>query len=124
DAPISAERRPGGRIWVRLPVRVLGTDMFRAETSTLPADAFTSGIELPEDQIVGVRLYDLGGVLVHRPALFLIQLANATDMQVLMTVVDVAALGLTLGSGALVAEGATLGARVLLAADRIAFAVG
>jgi len=124
DAPISAERRPGGRIWVKLPVRVLGTDMFRAETSTLPADAFTSGIELPEDQIVGVRLYDLGGVLVHRPALFLIQLANATDMQVLMTVVDVAALGLTLGSGALVAEGATLGARVLLAADRIAFAVG
>jgi hypothetical protein len=124
DAPISAERRPGGRVWVKLPVRVLGTAAFELETRTLPTSVFTSGIELPADEIVGVRLYDLGGVLVYRPALFLIQVANATDMKILMTLADVAGVGLTLGSGALVAEGATATARVLVAADRVAFAVG
>ncbi|OLB65503.1 MAG: hypothetical protein AUI10_06385 [Actinobacteria bacterium 13_2_20CM_2_72_6] len=66
DAPISAERGQGGAIHVKLPVRVLGTDMFKAETATLPAEAFIGGIDLPETEIVGVRLYDLGGSMAAR----------------------------------------------------------
>lgn len=126
DAPISAERRERGRIWVRQPVRVLGTSTFRAETSTLPSEAFTSGIELPEDEIVGVRMYDMGGVTIYRPALFLIQLANTTDTTVLTKIIEVAGIGVTLGTGALASAGAeaSMLARVSLWADRIAFALG
>lgn len=126
DAPILAERRERGRIWVRQPVRVLGTSTFRAETSTLPSEAFTSGIELPEDEVVGVRMYDMGGVTIYRPALFLIQLANTTDTTVLTKIVEVAGIGITLGTGALAGAGAeaSMFARISLWADRIIFALG
>ncbi len=126
DAPLSAERRAGGRIWVKQPVRVLGTRMFAAETATLPADVFISGMELPEDEIVGVKLYDMGGPTVYRPALYLVQLANQTDTTILQKMVEVAGIGLTLGTGALVAGSAeaTLLARVALWADRAAFVLG
>lgn len=126
DAPITAERRERGRIWVKQPVRVLGTSTFRAETRTLPAEVFTSGVELPEDEIVGVRMYDMGGVTLYRPALFLIQLANATDTTVLTKIIEVAGIGVTLGTGALASAGAeaSLLARAALWVDRIAFALG
>jgi len=126
DAPITAERRERGHIRVKQPVRVLGTSMFRAETRTLPSDVFTSGIELPEDEIVGVRMYDMGGVTLYRPALFLIQLSNTTDMTVLTKIIEAAGIGVTLGTGALASVGAeaSLAARAFLWADRIAFALG
>ena len=126
DAPITAERRAHGRIWVNQPVRVLGTEMFRGDTQTLPVETFTSGIEIPEDEIVGIRLYDLGGEVVYRPALFLIQLSNETDTTVLTKIAEVAGIAATLGTGALGGLGveATMAARVLLWADRAAFAIG
>ncbi|MCX5001181.1 hypothetical protein OHB05_00870 [Streptomyces sp. NBC_00638] len=126
DAPISAQRRPGGRIRVHMPNRVLGTAMFRAETKTLPADTFIGGIELPENEIVGVRLYDLGGVLVYRPALILVELSNETTTTVLTKLAEAVGIGLTLGAGSLVGLGveATMAARVLLWADRAAFVLG
>jgi hypothetical protein len=126
DAPITAERRERGRIWVKQPVRVLGTSMFRAETQTLPPDVFISGIELPEDEIVGVRMYDMGGVTLYRPALFLIQLSNTTDTTVLTKIIEAAGIGVTLGTGALASAGAeaSFAVRAFLWADRIAFALG
>lgn len=126
DAPITAQRRERGRIWVKQPVRVLGTSMFREETQTLPSDVFTSGIELPEDEIVGVRMYDMGGVTLYRPALFLIQLSNTTDTTVLTKIIEAAGIGVTLGTGALAGAGAeaSVAARAFLWADRIAFALG
>ena len=45
-------------------------------------------------------------------------------MKELGTVGEIAVIGLTLGSGALVGEGTTVTARILLAADRVAFAAG
>lgn len=126
SAPITAERRAGGRIRVHLPTRVLGTAMFRAETSTLPAETFIGGIELPENEIVGIRMYDLGGVLVYRPALILVQLSNETSTTVLSKLVEAVGIGLTLGAGSVVGLGveATMAARVLLWADRAAFVLG
>lgn len=126
DAPIMAERRGEGRVWVRQPVRVLGTDEFRQDTRTLPSQTFTSGIELPENEVVGVHMYDLGGVVHYRPALYLVQLANETTTTVYQKMGEAGALGLTLGSGALVAGGTELGlgARALLWVDRAAFALG
>ena len=126
DAPIMAERRGGGRVWVKLPTRVLGTDMFRAETATLPVDVFIGGVELPENEIVGVRMYDLGGEVVYRPALVLVQLSNEATTTVLTKIAEIVGIGLTLGTGELVALGveASMAARVLLWADRAAFALG
>ncbi|MFI2508912.1 DUF4157 domain-containing protein [Streptomyces sp. NPDC018972] len=126
DAPISAQRRPGGRIRVHMPTHVLDTAMFRAETRTLPVDTFIGGIELPENEIVGVRLYDLGGGIVYRPALILVELSNETTTTVLTKLAEAVGIGLTLGAGSLVGLGveATLAARVLLWADRAAFVLG
>ncbi|MFE5689634.1 DddA-like double-stranded DNA deaminase toxin [Streptomyces sp. NPDC056512] len=126
DAPISAQRRPGGRIRVHMPSRVLGTAMFRAETRTLPASTFLEGLELPENEIVGVRLYDLGGVPVYRPALILVELSNETTTNALTKIAEAVGIGLTLGAGSLVGLGveATMAARVLLWADRAAFVLG
>jgi hypothetical protein len=126
DAPITAERREAGRIWVKQPVRVLGTTRFRGETRTLPDDVFIGGIELPEDEIVAIRLYDLGGTIIFRPALILIQLANETTTTVITKLAEVAGIGLTLGSGSLVGLGvrASMAARVLVWADRAATVLG
>lgn len=127
DAPMNAERRTGGRIWVNMPVRVLGTDQFRGETSTLPTEVFLGGIELPENEIIGVRLYDLGDVEpVFKPALFLVQLANQTDTAIASVMAEVVGIGLTMGIGEVVALGveASMAARVLLWADRAAFVLG
>jgi hypothetical protein len=124
DAPISAERRPGNRVWIKLPVHVLGTSEFRAETNTLPVQVFTSGIELPEREIVGVRLYDLGGEIQYRPAIWLVGLSNQTDTTIAEKVGEVAGIALTLGTGALAEAGAGTLSQVLLWADRVAFAVG
>jgi hypothetical protein len=124
DAPILAERRAGGKVWVRQPVRVLGTDKFREETKTLPTDVFIGGIELPENEIVGVRMYDLGGEVHYRPALYLIQLANETTTTVYQKMGEAAGLGLSLGGGALIGagvKGASWGARLFMWADRAAF---
>lgn len=126
DAPLFAERRPSGRIWVNMPVRVLGASLFREETRTLPTETFISGIELPENEIVGVKMYDLGGEVVFRPALVLVQLANETDTHSLTKVAEIVGIGLTLGAGSLAGLGieASMMARVLLWADRAAFALG
>ncbi|HEX5703552.1 MAG TPA: DUF4157 domain-containing protein [Pyrinomonadaceae bacterium] len=125
DAPIEARRVPGG-IWAHSYVRVLGTSEFRRETSTLPTDYFLGGITLPESEVIGVRLYDQGGIIHYTTPLFLIQLANATTQQVLEKIIEAAGIGLTLGTGALAGLGveATLAARVLLWADRAAFILG
>ncbi|MBP2324845.1 hypothetical protein JOF56_005230 [Kibdelosporangium banguiense] len=126
DAPVMAERRERGQIWVKQPTRVLGTSMFREETSTLPTDVFIGGVLLPENEVVGVKFYDLGGEVVYRPALFLIQVANQNDTQTLTKIAEIAGIGLTLGTGALVGLGveASMAARVLLWADRAAFVLG
>jgi hypothetical protein len=125
DAPIEARRERGG-VWCHSFVRVLGTDEFRAETQTLPTEYFINGIILPEDEVIGVRLYDQGGIIHHTTPLFLIQLANATNQQVLEKILEAAGIGLTLGAGALAGLGieASLAARVLLWADRAAFVLG
>lgn len=105
DAPISAQRGDRDAVHVKLPVRVLGTDAFREETDPLPPEVFTSGIDLPENEIVGVRLYDLGGAVVYRPALFLVQLSNETDTTILTKIAEAAGIGLSLGAGELIGLG-------------------
>ncbi len=124
DASISAERREHGRIWIKLPVRVLGTSMFAEQTRTLPSEVFTSGIEIPETEIIGVKMYDLGGIPVFKPALFLIQLSNVTDITILQNIVEVAGIALTFGSGSLAATATSRLGQLAIFADRVAFGVG
>jgi hypothetical protein len=126
DAPIIAERRDRGQIWVKQPARVFGTSLFRDETSTLPTAVFVGGALLPEDEIVGVKFYDLGGEVVYRPALFLVQVSNQNNTATLTKMAEIAGIGLTLGTGTLAGLGikAGLTTRVLLWADRTAFVLG
>ena len=127
DAPITASLKGKGKVYVKIPVHVLGYDKYRQDTKTLPTAVFTSGIELPENEIVGVRLYDEGGKVVYYPALYLVQIGNKSTADTAKTMGEVAALGLTFGSGALIgagAKGATWGARALLYADRAATVLG
>lgn len=122
-APVFASRRAGA-VWVRMPTAVLGTDMFRADTATLPGEVFIGGISIPEDEIVGVRLYDDGGRLVYRPALYLVQISNEADTQTAMLAAQAFGTGLTLGTDALLVGAAGRLGQALLWADRIALALG
>ena len=126
-APIFATLGARGMVHVKIPVAVLGTKKFAEEVRTLPSKVATSGLDLPADQIVGVRLYDFGGIVQFMPAVQLVELSNRQTRETIQKVVEVAAIAATLGTGALLgagARGATLGARVLLAADRVATAIG
>lgn len=125
DSPIMAERLASGNIHVKLPVRVLGTSAFRAETRTLPTDVFIGGIELPPDQIVGVRLYDQGGRIEFLPALSLVGFSGQATTTVYQKIGEAAAIGATFGLGGGVAIGAeaTWGARAILWLDRAGMAI-
>jgi hypothetical protein len=129
DAPIEAKRIGDGRIWVHQPVRVQRFEKFRQETSTLPAKLFADHIELPENEIVGVKLYDLGGVLQYWPALYLVQLSNETTATIGQKVIEAAGIALSLGVGTFAGAGveaasATWGSQALIWGDRFATAIG
>jgi hypothetical protein len=125
-APIQARRLKEGRIWVRMPMSVRINNRYKLETDTLPLETFTKGIELAENEIVGIRLYDEGRTTLYRPALYLVQISNQTVTQTLSKIGEVVGLGAGIGVGILVEAGveATLAARILLWADRLAMVLG
>lgn len=126
DAPITAERRPEGTIHVEMPVRVLGAEGFRDVTRTLPNEPFISGFDLPGNEIVMIKLYDLGGLVVFMPALYLIRLSNKTTTQVISAMIEAAGIGLTIGAGEFILLGAeaTMAVKAVLWADRDAYVLG
>lgn len=119
DAPIMAERLADGRIRVSLPHRVSGTDMFREEVRTLPRAVFSGGLVLDADEWISVKLYDEGGIIVQRPALYLLEISNQGATRTLHTIGNVIATTATLGVGG-AAQGASWGVRTLVALDRAA----
>lgn len=124
DSPIMAKLLPGRtRIWVKLPTRVMQTDMFRAEVKTLPFDTFIGGIELLVNDVIGVKRYDLGGEIEYRPAIYLLQIANASDQNVYSHIQEAVLVVATLGTGSLATRAGSWGVRALLFADRAAFAI-
>jgi len=130
DAPISAKRMPGGKIWVYFPSRVAKSKVFADEVASIKDNQlfriFTAGVELDENEIIGIKMYDLGGVIHYRPALYLIQLSNETVTTAFKKMAEAGAIGLTLGVGLVAGagvKGASIGARVLLWADRVGTAV-
>ena len=110
------------QIWINQPTRVFNSDTYAADVATLPQQVFAGGITLSQDEVIGVRMYDLGGHIEYRPALFLLRLAHQTDTKILETIGEVAAISASLGSGELAALGyeASTVANVLLWADRAA----
>ena len=101
--------------------------MFREETKTLDPDvASGSGIDIPEDEIVGVKFYDLGGAIKFGPALMLVEVANQSDVAVLEKIAGFSAVVASAGLGALAGLGveASLAARVLFFADQAAVVIG
>ena len=114
-------------VHVKIPVAVLGTDEFAEEVSTLPSQVATTGIDIPADEIVGVKMYDFDGKVQHMPAIQLVELSNRQTRETIEKGFELAAIAATLGSGALLgagARGATLGVRILAAADRAATVIG
>lgn len=123
DAPIMAERLSDGRIRVKIPVRVAGTSAFRAETQTLPSQIFTSGLVLDADEWVTIKLYDEGGIIVQRPALYLLEVSNQSDTRTLESIGTLVVTVGTFGVGGGAVGAVTWGARVLLFLDRAAIAI-
>src|SRR3546814_14762978 len=82
-----------------MPVRVLGTAKFKAETRTLPDEVFTTGIELRPDKIVGVRSYEDSGGREFIPALGLIGYSGRGTTHVYNKIGEAAAIALTFGIG-------------------------
>src|SRR3546814_9635359 len=103
-----------------MPVRVLGTAKFKAETRTLPDEVFTTGIELPPDKIVGVRSYEDSGGLEFIPALGLIGYSGRGTTNVYNKIGEAAAIGLTFGIGGARSEEHTSELQSLM---RISYAV-
>ncbi|MCB0186093.1 MAG: hypothetical protein KDE31_17610, partial [Caldilineaceae bacterium] len=120
DAPIMARRLDNGQIHVKYPQRVEGTDMFRAETRTLPRQVFTSGLDLDKDEWVSVKLYDEGGIIVQQPALYLLELSNVGDTSTLTKIAVVAVTAWSFGAGSGAAAG---GSRVIAFLDKAANAI-
>lgn len=80
-------------------------------------------LRVADDEVVGVMLYDEGGVVRFVPALFLLEVSNAADRHTLQKCGEMFALGLTLGAG----SGAGAGGRAvgaLVWCDRTAVGLG
>jgi Domain of unknown function (DUF4157) len=92
-------------------------EMFRNDLRTLGTwSDYHNGIELEPDRIVGVRLYDQGGVLVPVQALALIDYSNQLRQNTLSLAKTAFVSGLTLGFGGIAAGGS----RFLVWGDRVA----
>ena len=48
--------------------------LYPDEYKTLPPDIVNRRVEIEPDEIVGIRLYDQGGTVIYRPAIFLLPL--------------------------------------------------
>jgi hypothetical protein len=122
DAPIFAKRLGNGSVHVEMPTRVLGTKAFRAQTKTLPTEVFTSGIELPPTQIVGVMNYDDEGRVEYLPALSLIGYSGKGTTRTYENILSIASLATAGVGSAAVAGRVAWSARALLWIERAAVA--
>ena len=122
DAPIAAERLADGRIRVKMNQRVEGTLAFRAETQTLPDSVFTTGLVLDADEWIRVKLYDEGGIVVTRPALFLLELSHIAIKSTSGKIIATAIIAGSFGFGAVLPVAG--GSRVLYYLDLAATALG
>ncbi|HSP80406.1 MAG TPA: hypothetical protein VLQ93_17880, partial [Myxococcaceae bacterium] len=120
-APLTAWLGEGGRVGVSLTPRSFENE-YRAEAATL----YGLHYELEPDELVGVKLYDEGGRVVYVPALYLVLLSHEDSARVGWKMVEAGVLGLSLGAAVLAEAGVEAGvaARVLLACDRVAVAMG
>lgn len=120
-APITASRRGDGRLEVHLTARSFRTG-YSEDFLTLSGTDYV----LEPDELVGVRLYDEGGVLLYVPALYLQLLSNKDAAHLALKMLEAGAMGLGLGAWALGEAGAeaTATARALIWCDRAAYALG
>jgi len=108
-AHMTTELTPDGLIRVKIPQQTMGDKRFASEIPTLPPDTFTKGLLLRPDEMVGFRLYDEGGITVHRPALYLLDLGQQSTNEVykgMRTTASLAAPGGFGVAGGLFARGA------------------
>lgn len=118
SAPLMANPLPDRRIHVKYAVRVLGTEKYRQETQSLPAETFINGIDLPEDELIEVVDYDKGKVAYCTIPLSLVEVSNNHSTKIFE---NIATLAVTVPAFMYVAgEEAGVAAARWLWADRIA----
>lgn len=96
----SVELHPG-RVWIKL-VTFCSNEKYAEQMKTLPPEVCSEGITLPEDELIGIRLYDDGNKVVWTVPLALLGLAHMSKgvmLQKMFTTVFIAA-GFAAGSGA------------------------
>lgn len=116
---LKAERKPDNSIWVSMNYN--SRNCFE-ESAKLPEALFISGIQLNENEIIGVKMYDLGGKIIFKPALFLVQLYNQAISTTIESIATLAGF-VAGGMGAEVAATTRIGT-VLLWSDRIVNSAG
>lgn len=108
-AHITARLTAEGKVWVKIPQHTMGDPKFKRELSTLPLDVFTRGLELDPRSTIGVKLYDEGGITVHRPALYLLDMSAQSSGETTTSILNVGSLAVPGGvavRGGLFAKGA------------------
>jgi hypothetical protein len=80
-------------------------------------------LRVADDAVVGVKLYDAGGVVRFVPGLFLLEVSNVGAQRALQKCGEMLALGLTLGTGSIAGAGGRA-ASTLLWCDRTALVLG
>jgi hypothetical protein len=110
DAPLEAKLLSNGKIWVHYPTRVLYEDSFKEEKATPIYGAFLSdGLELPADEIVGIRQYEQGGRTDYLPAVALIDFSNQVTQSTVGKIIQVSIAAATLGMAGPAGVNAELG---------------
>jgi hypothetical protein len=100
-----AELSPSGKVRVKYPVSVLSMSTFKAEVQTLGNAFIGQGLEVPANQIVGIKDYEHGGQVQYLPALALIDYSNQTVRSTGGKILDVSLFAATLGLGGAAAGG-------------------
>jgi hypothetical protein len=117
-----AELLPNRHVRVEYPAAVYDRRAF-PEVATLPYCFSGNGCEIPEDEIVGIKLYEQGGQIIYVPALALIEYSNQAIQSTSGKILDVSLAAASFGWGGAVAGGTKWGARLALA-DRVVTVIG
>lgn len=117
---ITAKLTEDNKIWLKLNVNAIEG---HPEALTLGDEAFTNGIKLDLNEWVRIKLYDEGGVIVYRPAIYLLQLSSKSTKETWSNIINVGALGLPGGVFFRVGGLIPKGGRLLAALAKIEKAV-
>jgi hypothetical protein len=121
QTPLDVKLSPEGKVTIELWTQLPG--QYPDEYKTLPPEICTQRVTLEPAEIVGIRLYDQGGLCIFRPAIYLLHLDQQYTQDTAATVQLSAGLGAAVGGGS-AAGGLTGAAKVLGYIDNAVLVLG